>query len=154
MQKLTPTFAALRDMLSFLENEALKSPAFAKRLQAALAPAASPKPKARTRHKLAKTNAEQAGATIAAYRNLAPAGGNEFHAWLSALDVPALRVIIKHEGLDPSKVTRSWKNHGRLVSLIFDCTALRMRRGSAFLPPKANKAPPPPANSKAKARDT
>jgi hypothetical protein len=51
---------------------------------------------------------------------------------LDLLELNALRRIVRHHGLDPSKLAEKWKNKERLISLIVDRVASRSEKGKAF----------------------
>ena len=141
MQHLTTFIAGLRSLAALLEKESAANASFARKLELALAVPGSPTVKAVK--KKAKATPKDESAAPGQFDALARRGGDEFRAFLLSLDVPTLKAIIKREGLDPGKSARSWKNADRLAGLIFDRTAARMNRGSAFLPPKAARANKP-----------
>ena len=64
-------------------------------------------------------------------------GEEEFHFWLRTLDVPTLKVVIQYNGLDPGKVGVRWSDKDKFIALIVEQTLARRKRGTAFLPPKA-----------------
>jgi hypothetical protein len=51
---------------------------------------------------------------------------------LAALDLPALRQIIRVHRLDPARISARWTNRERLVALIVDQVRARADHGKAF----------------------
>lgn len=51
---------------------------------------------------------------------------------LNSLELNALRRIVRHHSLDPSKLAEKWKNKERLISLIIERVSARSDKGKAF----------------------
>ena len=51
---------------------------------------------------------------------------------LNSLELNALRRIVRHHSLDPSKLAEKWKNKERLINLIIDRVSARIDKGKAF----------------------
>jgi len=69
-------------------------------------------------------------------------GEEEFRFWLRSLDIPTLRAIVKRNGFDPARASQRWKDSDKFIALVSDQTLARLKRGSAFLPPKAQNPTP------------
>jgi hypothetical protein len=53
-------------------------------------------------------------------------------AALSALQLPALRVIVRERRLDPARISARWTARERVISLIVDQVKARANHGHAF----------------------
>jgi hypothetical protein len=71
------------------------------------------------------------------FASLQEKGDEEFRFWLRTLDLPTLRAVVKQNGFDPARVSQRWKDTDKFIALVHDQTQARLKRGSAFLPPKA-----------------
>ena len=122
----------LRDLVSLIEDEALRNPNFAERLEAITAnlPVVAATKAIRSKTRTAKASVPD---IFSAHESR---GEEEFGFWLRSLDVSTLKAIVKVYGFDPGKVTRRWGDPDKIASLIAEQAAARLRRGSGFLPPK------------------
>ena len=125
-QKLT---TALRDLLALVDEEAARNPEFAAKLDSLMAalparPARPPRPP------------KPAVSFPDVFAALQEKGESEFGFWLRTLDIPTLKAVIRANGFDPAKASQRWTDPDKFVALVMDQTVARMKRGSAFLPPK------------------
>lgn len=129
-QKLT---RALRSLITLVEEEASRNPDFAQRLEAIV----SDLPSATAGKKSQKTKSAEAEApppdVLAAYE---AKGEGEFRFWLRDFDIVTLKAIVRANGFDPGKSSQRWTEPDKFIGLIAEQTDARLRRGSAFLPPK------------------
>ena len=131
-KKLTPI---LRNLLALVDDEATRNPDFAAKLEAIMAelparpvrPPHPPKP---------------AVSIPDVFAALQEKGEVEFGFWVRTLDVPTLKAIIRKNGFDPAKAAQRWTNPDKFVALFIDQTLARLKRGSAFLPPKSDNPTP------------
>jgi len=65
-------------------------------------------------------------------------GAEEFSFWLRTLDQPILKEVVRANGFDPARASQRWTDSDKFVALILEQVRARLRRGSAFLPPRAN----------------
>lgn len=133
----------LRDLVAVVEDEAEVNPAFAERIAALLAAASeelSPRNAVGKRGERPSRSSVEVPDVFAAFTEK---GEEEFGFWLRGHDVATLRAIVKQNGFDPGKVTRNWKEPDKFNALIQEQVAARLRRGSAFLPPRADPPPQP-----------
>ena len=126
-KKLTPV---LRDLLALVDEEAGRNPDFAAKLDAIMAelparPARLPR--------LPKT----AVSIPDVFAALQEKGEVEFGFWVRTLDILTLKAVIRTNGFDPAKASQRWTNPDKFVSLVIEQTVSRLKRGSAFLPPKS-----------------
>jgi hypothetical protein len=63
-------------------------------------------------------------------------GDEEFKFWLRTLDLLTLKAVVKQNGFDPAKASQRWKETDKFTALVHEQTLARLKRGSAFLPPK------------------
>jgi hypothetical protein len=126
----------LRALFDAIVAEAERSPAFARRLQdalaglaAATAPAAKP-PKAASAAapKRGGRRAPSALDPFAAYAE----GEPTLRARLGELSVDQLKDIVAEHGMDPSKLAMRWKTPGKLIDLIATTVRDRAEKGDAF----------------------
>lgn len=135
-QKLTRTLRALVDLV---EEEAAQNPVFAQRLEAIV----SELPGSGTSKKSSKPkNSAEIVDTPDVLAVFQEKGETEFRFWLRDLDLLTLKAIVKANGFDPGKNSQRWTEPDKFIALIAEQTAARLRRGSTFLPPKADPADP------------
>ncbi len=132
MQPTQKLANAFRNLLSLVEEEATRNPAFAERLEevSASLPATSVR---RSTTKKAAALTEAPPDIFAVYQDK---GEDEFRFWLRSLDIRLLKAVVKANGFDPGKVAQRWTEPDKFIELISEQTAARLRRGSAFLTPK------------------
>jgi hypothetical protein len=133
MQSSTSLKARLKALLEVIETEAARNQAFAEQLGAVFGDG-DPQPITRNRPPSAKNRAIEIPDVFAA---LQEKGDEEFKFWLRTLDLPTLKGIVKQNGFDPAKASQRWKDADKFVVLVDEQTHARLKRGSAFLPPKA-----------------
>jgi hypothetical protein len=124
-QKLTQ---ALRSLLALVEQEAMRNPSFAKRLEEITAPLPAP---SAARRRTRNAGPAETPPNIFAVRE--EKGEEEFRFWLQSLNLRMLKAIVKANGFDPGKSSQRWTEPDKFVQLIADQTAARLRRGTAFL---------------------
>jgi len=127
-KKLTPF---LRDLMALVDDEAARNPDFAAKLNAIMAelparPMRAPRPP-----KTAVTMPD-------VFAVLQEKGEAEFRFWVRTLDIPTLKAIIRVNGFDPAKSAQRWTDPDKFVGLVVEQAVARMKRGSSFLPPKAD----------------
>ena len=131
-KKLTPI---LRNLLSLVDEEASRNPEFAARLESIMAelptrPARPPRP-------------PKAAVEIPdVFAALQEKGEAEFGFWARTLDLVTLKAVIRSNGFDPAKASQRWTDPDKFVALVVEQTVARLKRGSAFLPPKADSQNP------------
>lgn len=131
-QKLTH---ALRALVNLVEDEAAHNPGFAERLEAALADL----PDGRSGKKRTKAKAPTEHFEIPDVLQIfQEKGETEFRFLLRDFDLATLKAIVKVNGFDPGKISQRWSEPDKFITLITDQTEARLRRGSSFLPPKAD----------------
>jgi hypothetical protein len=133
-QKLTRAFRALVDLV---EEEAARNPAFARRLEAAVADL--PAGPTNKKHAKSKASAEEIEVPDV-LKVFQDKGEPEFRFWLRDFDLATLKAIVKANGFDPGKNSQRWTEPDKFIALIVEQTLARLRRGSAFLPPKTDGA--------------
>jgi hypothetical protein len=133
MQSRTSLKTKLKALLDVIGNEATRNPAFAAQLTAVFGDSL-PEPATRIRPSSGQGGPIPIPDTFTA---LQEKGDEEFRFWLRTLDLPTLKAIVKQNGFDPAKASQRWKDTDKFVVLVHDQTQARLRRGSAFLPPKA-----------------
>ena len=124
-RKLIETLRALGRLI---EEEADRNPAFAEKLEAITAdlPARSVA--------LRKDKYQDAAADIPdVLKEYETRGAEEFRFWLRSSPLLQLRAIIKANGFDPEKKSARWTEPDKLIGLIAEQAAARLKRGSAFL---------------------
>lgn len=129
-QKLT---RILRKLLELVEEEATRNPAFAARLETITADLPAKQGKKAPKQKAVV----QSPAPPDAIAALQEKGEEEFRFWLRSLDMATLKSIIKTNGFDPAKASSRWTEPDKFVALIAEQSVARLKRGSAFLPPRA-----------------
>jgi hypothetical protein len=132
-KKLTPI---LRNLLMLVDEEAARNPEFAASLEAIMAelptrPARPPRP---------PRTAVEIPDVFAALKDK---GEAEFGFWVRTLDIPTLKAVIRANGFDPAKASQRWTDPDKFVGMVVEQTVARLKRGSAFLPPKADGQNPP-----------
>ncbi len=127
-KKLTPI---LRDFLALVDDEATRNPEFAAKLEAIMAelPARPVRPP-----RLPKS----AVSIPDVFAVLQEKGEVEFGFWVRTLDIPTLKAVIRSNGFDLAKTSQRWTDPDKFAKLVVDQTMARMKRGSAFLPPKSD----------------
>jgi hypothetical protein len=128
----------LRALFDAIVAEAERSPAFARRLQDALASVASaiPSPASAKPPKAASTAAPKRGGRrapsaldpFAAYAE----GEPTLRARLGELTLDQLKDIVAEHGMDPSKLAMRWKTPAKLIDLIATTVRDRAEKGDAF----------------------
>jgi hypothetical protein len=118
----------LRALGRLIEEEADRNPAFAEKLEAITAGLP-------VRSKAQRKGKDQDAAKDVpeVLKEYEIRGSEEFRFWLRASSVPQLRAIIKANGFDPEKKSARWTEPDKLIGLIAEQTAARLKRGSAFL---------------------
>jgi hypothetical protein len=134
MQSTKKLIHALRDLLKIVEEEADQNPIFASRLEAIAAELPS---KFGRNTSIGKTATRSAIIAPDVFAALQEKGEQEFRFWLRSLDIIILKKIIKINGFDPAKVSARWTEPDKFVALIVEQSVARLKRGSAFLPAKA-----------------
>lgn len=127
-KKLTPI---LRNLMTLIDDEARRNPEFATKLEAIMAelPARPARP----------PGAPKTVVTIPdVFAILQEKGEVEFGFWVRTLDIPTLKAIIKKNGYDLAKSAQRWTDPDKFVALVVEQTLARLKRGSAFLPPKGD----------------
>jgi hypothetical protein len=124
-RKLIETLRALGKLV---EEEAGRNPAFAEKLEAITAnlPARS----AAQRKDKDQDVTRDIPDVLKEYESRGP---EEFRFSLRSHPLSLLRAIIKANGFDPEKRSARWSEPDKLISLIAEQTAARLKRGSAFL---------------------
>ena len=118
----------LRALGRLIEEEADRNPAFGEKLEAITAGL----PVRSTAQR--KDKDQDAAADVPdVLKEYEIRGSEEFRFWLRASPVPQLRAIIKANGFDPEKKSARWTEPDKLIGLIAEQTAARLKRGSAFL---------------------
>lgn len=136
-QKLTRT---LRGLVDLVEEEAAQNPDFAQKLEAIVADL----PGSGALKKSSKTrNSNESADTPDVLAVFQEKGETEFRFWLREFDLPTFKAIVKANGFDPGKKSQRWTEPDKFIALIAEQTAARLRRGSAFLPPKGSEPQPP-----------
>ena len=134
MQPTKKLTVVLRDLVALLDDESARNPEFAARLDVVLAGLPDQRGKSRRSQKSLKLGAD----VLDVFAALQKQGETEFRFWLRSLDVPTLKAVIKANGFDPAKTSHRWAEPDKFVALVADQTAARLKRGYAFLPPKAD----------------
>ena len=133
MQSVKNLKARLNALVDAIESEASRNPSFAAELCAVFGNASAQDV---TRiHRPAGTNRKVTVPDV--FATIQEKGEEEFKFWLRTLDLPTLKAIVKHNGFDPARVSQRWKDADKFSALIQEQTQARLRRGAAFLPPKA-----------------
>jgi hypothetical protein len=132
MQSGTSLKARLRALLDVIEAEAERNPAFAEQLTAVLGGTIL-QPVMRRRPPSGQNRTSEVPDVFSA---LQEKGDEEFKFWLRTLDLSTLKSIVKQNGFDPAKASQRWKDADKFIVLVHEQTHARLRRGSAFLPPK------------------
>lgn len=138
MQSGTSLKTRLKALLDIIEGEATQNPAFAARLAAVFGDAV-PEPATRVRPPSGLSRPIPIPDVFTA---LQEKGDEEFGFWLRTLDLLTLKAIVKQNGFDPAKASQRWKDTDKFMALVHDQTQARLKRGSAFLPPKAQSPTP------------
>ena len=131
MQSGTSLKVRLKALLEIIETEAARNPAFAEQLGAVFGDA-NPQPVTRP-----PSGQNRAVEIPDVFTALQEKGDEEFKFWLRTLDLPTLKGIVKQNGFDPAKASQRWKDTDKFIVLVDEQTHARLKRGSAFLPPKA-----------------
>lgn len=133
MQSTKKLSRVLHELVGLLEDEAGRNAAFAERLEAITnaLPTVAKKEGARKSRSLPNINLPDV------LTALEERGEDEFRFWLRTLDIPTLKAVIKVNGFDPAKVSTRWTDQDKFVGLVAEQAVARLKRGSAFLPPRA-----------------
>ncbi len=125
-KKLTPI---LRKFLALVDDEASRNQEFAAKLEAVMAelPARPTRPPRPPKTAVAVPNV---------FGVLQEKGETEFGFWIRTLDIPTLKAVIRANGFDPAKASQRWTDPDKFAGLVIEQTVARLKRGSAFLPPK------------------
>lgn len=134
MQSTKKLTSVLRDLVLLLDEEAARNPAFAASLDAVLA-GLPPRVGNSSRQSGKARTLPPAPDVFAALQDK---GESEFRFWIRDLDIPTLKAVIKRNGFDPGKLSQRWSDRDKFVNLVVEQTIARMKRGSAFLPPKGS----------------
>jgi len=130
MQSTQKLNRALKALLELIDEEAKQNPIFASRLEAITAelPSKTVKKPSKLIPKIEIPNVLKA---------IQEKGEEEFRFWLRNFDIATLKAIVKSNGFDSAKVSQRWSDADKFIILITEQTIARLKRGSAFLPPKA-----------------
>ncbi len=127
----------LRALFDAIVAEAERSPAFARRLQdalaglsAATAPAAKA-PKAAASPSAPKRGGRRAPSALDPFAAYAE-GEPTLRARLGELSIDQLKDIVAEHGMDPSKLAMRWKTPAKLIDLIATTVRDRAEKGDAF----------------------
>jgi hypothetical protein len=135
MQSTQKLARAIRSLLALVEEEAMRNPSFAARLEEISNRLPTTSTKRATRGR-ATGPAELPPDVFAIYQER---GEEEFRFWIRSLNLRSLKAIVKANGFDPGKASQRWTEPDKFVDLIAKQTAARLRRGSAFLTSKSSK---------------
>lgn len=126
----------LRNLTTLIADEASRNSEFAIRLEAVLHEV----PRAPKKGKSANAPSDdQLPDVFAEAQARSP---DDYEHWLSELEIPVLKALVRKHDLDSSKRTQKWREPEKFAKLIADQIRARMQRGSAFLtsallPPEA-----------------
>jgi hypothetical protein len=138
MQSGTSLKTRLKALLDVIESEATRNSAFAAQLAAVFGSAL---PEHVTR--IGPPSGRNRPIPIPdVFTALQEKGDEEFRFWLRTLDLPTLKATVKQNGFDPAKASQRWKDTDKFIALVHEQTQARLKRGSAFLPPKAQSPTP------------
>ena len=135
MQSAKKLTGVLKDLVSLIEDEAQRNPAFAERLEAitSILPASGKKLGGKKSRPFPPINLPDVFSVFQEH------GEEEFPFWLRTLDVPTLKALVKQNGFDPGKVAARWTDQDQFIALIVEQTQARLKRGAAFLPTKTER---------------
>lgn len=131
MQRAKTLTRLLRQLAELVAEEAERNPVFAERLDAIL----SSTPTSASNVSKSKPPTIHAPDIFVEYQ---ARGEEEFRFWLRGLELPVLKAIVKANGFDPAKQSGRWTEPDKFVSLIGDQLKARLKRGSAFMPPRSS----------------
>lgn len=133
MQSGTSLRTRLKALFDVIESEASRNPSFAAELGAVFGNAL-----AANVTRLRPPSGQNRQVPIPdVFAALQEKGDEEFRFWLRTLDLPTLKAIVKQNGFDPARASQRWKDTDKFIVLVHEQTQARLKRGSAFLPPKA-----------------
>jgi hypothetical protein len=115
----------LRGLTQLVTDEAAANPEFAKKLDHLLQDIPQ---KRSTREKTVAD--ERLPDIFAAAREKED---RDMEIWLSEMDVPVLKAIVRKHDLDSSKRSRKWNEPEKFAKFITEQIRARMQRGSTFL---------------------
>ena len=139
MQSTKKLTLVLRDLVTLLEEESSRNPAFAASLDTLL----DGLPSRSGRHTRAAKSPKVTLNVPDVFVVFQDKGEMEFRFWVRSLDVPTLKAIIKANGFDAAKASHRWTDPDKFAVLVADQTIARMKRGSGFLTPKSGSDPKP-----------
>ena len=133
MQSTKKLTQVLKDLVALIEDEAQRNPVFAERLEAITSDlsVSAKKSGEKKAHPVAQIEVPD---VLAVFQER---GAEELGFWLRTFDLQTLKVVIKQNGFDPGKVATRWTDKDKFVALIVEQTLARLKRGTAFLPAKA-----------------
>jgi len=123
---------ALRNLVTLLEEEAGRNPAFAERLEEITA--ALPERFSRRPGRARVSEPANVPDVLAEFQ---ARGEEEFRFWLRDFDLRTMKAIVKRNGFDPARATQRWKEPDKFVNLICEQVRARLKRGSAFITTKS-----------------
>ncbi len=91
--------------------------------------AAPPTSRVRRRHDIAEP---PAGSALDPFHVLRSEGEQALRTALLALDLPALRLLVRTHHLDPNRVSARWSARERIIALIVDQVRARAHHGRSF----------------------
>jgi hypothetical protein len=136
MQATKKLSRVLRDLVTLLEEEASRNPAFAERLEeitTALPERFSKRP--------GRARLNEPANVPDVLAEFQTRGADEFRFWLRDFSLPVLKAIVKRNGFDPARATQRWTEPDKFVTLITEQVRARLKRGSAFITSKREGEP-------------
>lgn len=115
----------LKGIAALVADEAERNPAFAEKLDGLMAPL--PAGRAKGKRKGPARNIPDV------YAELQRRGEGEFGFWLAGLDLATLKLIVKANGFDVTKMSRRWTEPEKFANLIRERMQARLKRGSSFI---------------------
>ncbi len=126
MRKENLLIRILRDLANLVADEAAQNPAFASRLDAVLHEV----PRREKKTSVKSLPDDQLPDLFLEARSKS---GDDFEHWLTDLDIPVLKALVRKHDLDSSKRTQKWREPEKFAKLIAEQIRARMQRGSGFL---------------------
>ena len=130
MQSSKKLTIILRNLLTLVDDEAARNPEFGAKLESIMADL----PNRPARPARPPRAAVEIPDVFAALKEK---GDEEFGFWVRTLDLATLKAVIRSNGFDPAKASQRWTDPDKFVALVVEQTVARLKRGSAFLPPKS-----------------
>jgi len=138
MQPSTSLRTRLRALFDVIESEASRNPSFA----AELGTVFGNTPAENVARLRSPSGHKRQVPVPDVFEALQEKGDEEFKFWLRALDLPTLKAIVKQNGFDPARASQRWIDTDKFIALVHEQTQARLKRGSAFLPPKVPSSTP------------